>query len=907
MPWSTKRKPEFTDNTVKGGGYGAGLADARPRWTMDELLSEFLTETGEGLDQLDVELVRFEQEPNNAEMLNTIFRLVHTVKGTCGFLGLTRLAKLAHAAETLMGQYRDGAPVTVEGVSVILASIDRIKEILAGLERDGAEPLGSDADLIGRLQMLASGEPSPMAASGFAPFAGAEGPQQNGPLQATLDELERAWRAAPGPDPVRPAKELAGKGKGWVEADAREAPTRAQTVRVSVDTLEHLMTTVSELVLTRNQLLDLMRRTEESEFKSPLQRLSTVTAELQEGIMKARMQPIANAWQKLPRLVRELALELDKKIELDMAGGETELDRQVLEMIKDPLTHMLRNSADHGLEPPAERAKKGKPATGRIKLSAYQQGGFIVIEVADDGRGLDAQKIRAKAVENGLATQAEVDRLSDTDVHKFIFRPGFSTAEAISGVSGRGVGMDVVRNNIELIGGTVELKSSSPSGTTFTIKIPLTLAIMAALIVEAAGHRFAVPQYSVTELVRTGNASGHEVEMINDTPVLRLRDKLLPLLDLAQLLRLEGSGATLERVANSILTAVVIQVGARLFGVLVDSVFRTEEIVVKPMSSLLRDVGMFSGNTILGDGSVIMIIDPNALGALVGSVEGQAELASAAPAAKAVTTEDKTALLLFRAGSTAMKAVPVSLITRLEEIERDAIEHCNGEDVVQYRGVLMPLVYMHDETRGRACDVQPVLVFTEGGKPVGLAIDQIVDIVEERLEIELNTETPGVIGAAIVKGKAAEIIDVSHYLGRGLGHRLDPKQGMASREIRLLLVDDSQFFRNMLAPLLKASGYDVTLAASADEALALRDSGASFDLIISDLDMPGMDGIALAERIKADPKWQRIPLIALSSHSSPLLIEMSRAAGFASYVGKFDRQLLMATLQDFCRQWGAAA
>ncbi len=741
---------------------------------MDELLSEFLTETGEGLDQLDVELVRFEQEPNNAAMLNTIFRLVHTVKGTCGFLGLSRLAKLAHAAETLMGQYRDGAPVTVDGVSVILASIDRIKEILAGLERDGAEPLGSDADLIGRLQMLALGEPSGMAAGDYQPFGAAEGVQQNvPPLQATLDELERAWRAAPGPDPVEPVKELADNGIGAAEANARETQPRAQTVRVSVDTLEHLMTTVSELVLTRNQLLELVRRTGESEFKSPLQRLSTVTAELQEGIMKARMQPIANAWQKLPRLVRELSLELDKKIELDMAGGETELDRQVLEMIKDPLTHMLRNSADHGLEPPAERAKQGKPETGRIKLSAYQQGGYIVIEVADDGRGLDARKIRAKAIENGLATQAEVDRLSDADIYKFIFRPGFSTAQAISGVSGRGVGMDVVRNNIELIGGTVELKSSSPSGTTFTIKIPLTLAIMAALIVEASGQRFAIPQYSVIELVRTGNASGHDVELINDTAVVRLRDKLLPLLDLAQLLRLESSRTTLERVANLVLTVVVIQVGARLFGVLVDSVFRTEEIVVKPMSSLLRDVGMFSGNTILGDGSVIMIIDPNALGSVVGAVEGQADLASAAPTVEAATTENKTALLLFRAGSSAMKAVPLSLITRLEEIERDTIEHCNGEDVVQYRGALMPLVYMQDEARGRADGVQPVLVFTEGGKPVGLAIDEIVDIVEERLEIELKTEAPGVIGAAIVKGKAAEIIDVSHYLGHGLGHRLE--------------------------------------------------------------------------------------------------------------------------------------
>jgi len=879
---------------------------------MDELLAEFLTETGEGLDQLDVELVRFEQEPNNAEMLNTIFRLVHTVKGTCGFLGLNRLAKLAHAAETLMGQYRDGAPVTVEGVSVILASIDRIKQILTGLDRDGAEPPGSDADLIGRLQMLALGEPGLMPMSAYETLGAVPGAAEGArrdlpPVQAALDELERAWRAAPGPDLAESARELASNGAGAVEVNARETQARAQTVRVSVDTLEHLMTTVSELVLTRNQLLDLVRRTGESEFKSPLQRLSTVTAELQEGIMKARMQPIANAWQKLPRLVRELSLELDKKIEIDMTGAETELDRQVLEMIKDPLTHMIRNSADHGLEAPAERVEKGKPQTGRIRLGAYQQGGYIVIEVADDGRGLDVQKIRAKAIENGLATPAELDRLSDIDIYKFIFRAGFSTAQALSGVSGRGVGMDVVRTNIELIGGTVELKSTSPAGTIFTIKIPLTLAIMAALIVAAAGHRFAIPQYSVVELVRTGMASGHQVELINDTAVLRLRDKLLPLLDLAQLLELEGAQAIFERLANNILTVVVIQVGARLFGVLVDSVFRTEEIVVKPMSSLLRHVGMFSGNTILGDGSVIMIIDPNALGSIVGSIDGQAEAVNAVTATATVVEEDKTALLLFRAGSSTMKAVPISLITRLEEIDLGAIERCNNEDVVQYRGALMPLVYLQAEPKARDDGVQPVLVFTEGGRPVGLAIDQIVDIVEERLDIELKTEAPGVIGAAIIKGKAVEIVDVSHYLGRGLGERLAPKPGAANREIRLLLVDDSQFFRNMLSPLLKASGYNVTLAASADEVLALKDGGAMFDLIVSDLDMPGMDGIVLAERIKADPRWEKIPLIALSSYSNPRLVEKSRAAGFMSYVGKFDRQTLMSTLQDCCRQWGVAA
>jgi two-component system, chemotaxis family, sensor kinase CheA len=864
---------------------------------MDELLGEFLTETNEGLDQLDVELVRFEQDPNNAEMLNTIFRLVHTVKGTCGFLGLARLAKLAHAAETLMGQYRDGAPVTVEGVSVILKSIDRIKQILEGLERDGVEPQGSDADLIGKLQALALSEEAV-----FAPGeAGLEDDRLS--VHAALDDLERAWRAAPGPEEHFELPELDGSG----DANPRESHARAQTVRVSVDTLEHLMTTVSELVLTRNQLLDLVRRTGESQFKSPLQRLSTVTAELQEGIMKARMQPIANAWQKLPRLVRELSLELDKKIDLDMIGADTELDRQVLEMIKDPLTHMIRNSADHGIESPAERVRNGKSEVGRIKLSAYQQGGYIVIEVADDGRGLDAERIRAKAHETGLASLSELDRLNDSDTFKFIFRPGFSTANAVSSVSGRGVGMDVVRNNIELIGGTVELKSTSQAGTTFVIKIPLTLAIMAALIVEAAGHRFAIPQFSVVELVRTGNTSSHRVEVINDTAVLRLRDKLLPLLDLAQLLKLEDAGTTFDRIADKVLTAVVIQTGARLFGVLVDCVFRTEEIVVKPMSSLVRHVSMFSGNTILGDGSVIMIIDPNALGSSAGALDVQAEAVKSFAASAQAATENKTALLLFRAGTPSLKAVPLSLITRLEEIPLSSIERCNGEDVVQYRGALMPLVYVETEAGKGGDDVQPVLVLTEGDFHVGLAVDEIVDIVEAQLTIELEAEAPGIIGAAIVKGKAVEMVDVSHYLRRGLGQRLAGKAEEALRAVRLLLIDDSQFFRSMLAPLLAARGYEVTLAGSAEEALALKDKGVVFDLIVSDLDMPGMDGIALAERLKADPTWGKTPLIALSSHSNPRLIERSRAAGFVNYVGKFDRQKLIHAIEDCCRQWGAAA
>ena len=861
---------------------------------MDELLGDFLAETGERIDLLEPELVRFEREPNNAEMLNAIFRLVHTIKGTCGFIGLQRLAKLAHAAETLMGQYRDGAPVTVESVSVILASLDRIKLILAGLEELGAEPPGSDDDLIGRLERLALTQAGVTQRPVDFSYLGEIGrPLQQG--EVSLEDLERAWLAAPGPD-----------GPAVPEFANRDLPTRSHTVRVGVDMLENLMTTVSELVLTRNQLLDLVRKNGKSEFKAPLQRLSTVTAELQEGIMKARLQPIANAWQKLPRLVRELSLDLGKSIDLELEGGETELDRQVLDLIKDPLTHMVRNAADHGIESSEERVKAGKPATGHITVRAGQEGGSIVIEVEDDGRGLSPAKIRYKALASHLTTQAELDRLSDYDVYKFILRPGFSTAGEVTEVSGRGVGMDVVRANIELIGGTIELKSTSGAGTVFRIKIPLTLAIMPALIVSAGAQRFAIPQFSVVELVRVGGSSEHKVERINKTPVLRLREKLLPLLDLAELLGLDEAGWEKNGSGDIALTVILMQMGPKVFGVLVESVFHAEDLVVKPMSSMLREIGMFSGNAILGDGSVIMIIDPNALGNAIAAVDlPEDKDLSAADETEALNVT-ATSLLIFRASTPVLKAVPLSLITRLEEFEAETIERMNGDDLVQYRGALMPIVYFEGDRR-RNDGMQPVLVFTEADRPVGLAVDEIVDIVEEPLTIEIATDRPGMIGAAIVRGKATEIVDVSHYLAKGIGVRLKQGQLAGERDIAVLLVDDSQFFRNMLAPLLEASGYRVTAAGSAEEALVLKEKGVSFDLIISDLEMPGIDGLAFAEQLKGDAAWGDIPLIALSSYGSPKLIERTLKAGFVSHVGKFDRKGLMDTLEECCKKWGRAA
>jgi two-component system chemotaxis sensor kinase CheA len=863
---------------------------------MDDLLREFVTETNESLDVVDVELVRFEQEPNNSKILDNVFRLVHTIKGTCGFLGLPRLEALAHAAEALMGKFRDGAPATSDTVTLVLATIDRIKEILTALEHEHREPEGSDEDLIAELEKMVvqverdGAEPASGKTVGTLTSQILERPLLPG--EDTLDELERAFREAAVEPPARRTEQIK---PGAAPSDEENGKAANQSIRVGVDMLEHLMTTVSELVLTRNQLLEIVRRHEDSEFKAPLQRLSNVTAELQEGVMKARMQPIGNAWQKLPRIVRDLCNELGKQIDLEMHGAETELDRQVLDLIKDPLTHMVRNSADHGLESPEERRAAGKPQRGQIRLSAYHEGGHIIIQIADDGRGLDTERIKTKAVAQGLISEAEIQRLSEGQIHKYIFVPGFSTASKVTSVSGRGVGMDVVRNNIDQIGGTIDVKSVPGEGSSFTIKIPLTLAIVSALIVESAGERFAIPQIAVVELVRARANSDHRIERIKDTPVLRLRNKLLPLLHLRKLLNITD-GQELDPENGFI---VVMQVGSQTFGIVVDGVFHTEEIVVKPMSTKLRHINMFSGNTILGDGAVIMIIDPNGISQSVGnSMSAQSDMMDENAAARVSGSEQLTSLLVFHAGSTQPKAVPLALVTRLEEIAAEKIELSNGRHMVQYRDHLMPLVSMAGVTV-RSEGVQPILVFVDDGRSMGLVVDEIVDIVEESLNIEVASAQEGLLGSAVIKGQATEVIDVGYFLPMAFADwftRKDMQRSSLTQEV--LLVDDSAFFRNMLAPVLKAAGYNVRTATNASEGLNILRAGKQFNVILTDIEMPDMNGFEFAEAIRADQRNNETPIIALSSLVSPAAIERGRQVGFHDYVAKFDRPGLIAALKE---------
>ncbi|WP_029007424.1 chemotaxis protein CheW [Azospirillum halopraeferens] len=916
---------------------------------MDDLLSEFLTETNENLSVLDVELVRLEQNPNNPELLSNIFRLVHTIKGTCGFLGLPRLEKVAHASENVLGKFRDGElTINPEAVSLILQALDAIKGLLAVLEATEAEPPGDDLPLIERLNACAEGK---LAAASAAPPPPPPPPEPVAPAVAaadadrvSLEELEAAWNAAPGPsgtaltpvaaesapadDPAQdlvvpepetapaaapsrmpvPAAAQANGGGDDVRDQPKESAVAAQTIRVNVDLLENLMTMVSELVLTRNQLLQILRSQKESEFAAPLQRLNHVTSELQEGVMKTRMQPIGNAWAKLPRLVRDLAHELGKKIDLQMLGADTELDRQVLELIKDPLTHMVRNSADHGLETPAERLKAGKSETGRVTLNAYHEGGHIIIEIQDDGKGLAIDKIKAKALQNGITTEAELAAMSDQQIIQFIMKPGFSTATKVTSVSGRGVGMDVVKTNIEKIGGTVEIKSQQGRGSTFVIKIPLTLAIVSALIVECAGERFAIPQISVVELVRAAADSEHTIERLKGTPVLRLRNRLLPLVSLQELLRLEDEEGKTKTDDETFI--VVTQVGTYTFGIMVDRVFDTEEIVVKPVAPILRHIEMFSGNTILGDGSVIMILDPNGIASATGEMAmGSEAVTKEAMAVQASRNEDKMALLLFRAGAGAPKAVPLSLVARLEDVDLTAVEMSNGLPVVQYRGKLMPLVPIDPAfilgNEGR----QPVLVFADGDRSMGLIVDEIVDIVEEKLVVQLTAERPGLMGSAIIAGKATEVIDAGFFLTQAYKDWFGSSSDAFEEEKtqRVLLVDDSPFFRNLLTPLLSVAGYDVTAVENATDALALCEAGETFDVIVSDIEMPGMSGFDFAQAIRRGSRWQDVPLVALSSHATPRDLDRGRQAGFTDYVAKFDRDALLYTLQQtLSEQKGAA-
>jgi two-component system chemotaxis sensor kinase CheA len=788
---------------------------------MDDVVKDFLVESYENLDRMDRDFVELEKNPSK-ETLGSIFRAVHTIKGTCGFLGFSKLESVAHAGESLMSLLRDGALQVNQPITdALLAMVDAVREMLASIEATESEGERDDSALIETLHALQSGEAnaSPAEAPQTTPESPSAAPSvalenmsiddlerllderaksvsqpapeaklgellvQKG--ETTAEQVEQALAQQSNGDPRRIGEILVQQGAVKPAAVLETIQAQGEvktavsdsTIRVDVGLLDKLMNLVGELVLARNQILQYTSTQEDSAFVATSQRLNLITTELQENVMKTRMQPIGNLWSKLPRVVRDLANACGKQVRVEMEGKETELDKTLIEAIKDPLTHMVRNSVDHGVESPEVRAANGKAAEGVLSLKAYHEGGQVNIEITDDGAGLDPERIKEKALQKGLISSEHAARMGEREMINLIFMPGFSTAEKVTNVSGRGVGMDVVKTNIEKIGGTVDVQSKKGQGTTLKIKIPLTLAIIPALVVTSSGDWYAIPQVNLLELVRLEGAQAQKgIETIHGAPVHRLRGNLLPLVYLNSELKVSArrtaDGASRPTSEHQTINIVVLQADDRQFGLVVDEINDTEEIVVKPLGKQLKGVTGYSGATIMGDGSVALILDVLGI-AQRARVVSEVRERALVDKLEALQEESKRrrSFMLFEVGKNGRLVMPLSMVERLEEFPRNEVERSGGQEVVQYRGEIMPLINLQEVLGYAACEITDdssplqVLVYSEQGRCVGMVVERILDIVEEAVAVERKVQRKGISGSLVVQDRVTDLLDVSGFIG----------------------------------------------------------------------------------------------------------------------------------------------
>jgi two-component system chemotaxis sensor kinase CheA len=743
---------------IKGLGAlcaGVVIPAGRMSGRMDELTREFLIESQEGLDRMEHCLTDLEERPQDAELIGEIFRSVHTIKGTTGFLGFKRLEKLAHAGENLLGLLREGKLTAGNPIITgLLQLLDGLRSILKTIEADGGEGEGDDEVLIGWLQELQSPahelakQPAHAHAglhSATAPPAEAVAePPPAAPKPAHLEPVE------PGPAPRSPAEATDAPARPRIQATAAES-----TLRVDVTLLNRMMNLVGELVLTRNQILQATSTNPEMTLLS--RRLDMVTADLRESVMKARMQPVSNIFSKMPRIVRDLSQSLGRRVRLHVEGQDTELDKSLLEAIKDPLTHAVRNSLDHGIEPPEIRLASGKDPEGTLKLKASQEGSHVIIEVSDDGAGISVVKIRQKAIERGLITANRAAQLGERELLQLIFLPGFSTAAVVTNVSGRGVGMDVVRTNVEKIGGKVEIDSRAGKGTTLRMRIPLTLAIIPALIVRSINQSFAIHQGALSELVHIPpEQAAAAIEWIENAPLYRLRGKLLPLIFLDRLL-VPGVEHAINTERGAYIA--VLDADGRRFGLVVDGLADPEEIVVKPLSGVLKNIGLFSGATVLGNAELALILDPGLIAQKVG-VNLSEEEAARAEDGETGGANALEYLLVEAAGHHA--AIPLPDVLRIEQLPLNRIEYMGNRPVLNFQGHLLPV----EDSGGVLAAAQGnpqakiiVVVCREQNRHVGIAVSHVLDVAAgSDLFVAGTDQHTG--GVTLLKSRVTGVVDL---------------------------------------------------------------------------------------------------------------------------------------------------
>ncbi len=886
--------------------------------TMDEdILQDFLVEAKESIEKLEELFVELEEDRGNVEILRELFRTMHSLKGAAGFFGFKTLEGIAHFSEDILSKLRDGEiEVTEEIVDILLRATDFIKLIIAHIEEHKTEPV--DDNILEFLVELSN------FADKIKKGAVPKGEKKETPKEEAKKE-EKAEETKPAEESEETKKEEKpeeSKGEAKEEVKKEEKPeektppapkttpkkdekkgpvptphvTLTEThIKVDVKLLDQLMNLAGELVLARNRVVQLAQKIQDPELLRSVQTLSLVTTDLQEAIMKTRMQPIGVVFNKFPRIVRDLARALNKKVRLFLEGTETELDRSIIDAIKDPLTHLVRNAIDHGIEPPDVRVQVGKPPEGKLVLRAYQEGGQVIIEIEDDGKGIDIEKIRQKAIEKGFMTPEEAQRASEKELLALIFKPGFSTAEKVTQVSGRGVGMDVVKTNIEKLGGSIEINTVKGQGTTVRVKIPLTLAIIPALIVTSKEYRYAIPQVNLKELVSID--SSKDILKIGDTEFYRLRGEIIPVLRLSRILKLEEEDGNGSKDKN----LVILTTGERYIGLLVDKIFDSEEIVVKPLGKWFKNIPIYSGATIMGDGKLALILDVVGLSKYIGLKVEEIDRALKEEKMKKVGGEETQFVLLFNVGEETL-AIPLALIARLDKIKAEELQFIGGKEVIVYKGKVIPVVRLENYLPLQGLppqDFYSVLFFTEKEKTCAILASDIVDVLETTLEVEEGLYNhPGILGHKIIKDRTVLFIDIYKVIEMYDPEWFSTPVKEEEKQIRILLAEDSPFYRNMIANYLVAAGFEVETAENGKRALEKLKADPKFDIVITDLEMPEMDGFELIKAIRSEETLRNIPILVLTSLKGEDIERKVMELGANAYEVKLEREKVLARIKE---------
>jgi two-component system chemotaxis sensor kinase CheA len=897
-----------------------------------ELISEFVVESREHLADIENQLLAIEAAGANADvgLVNTVFRAIHSIKGAAGFLGLSTVGQLAHDLENVLNLVRNFQLVPDAAVTdILLRSADKLRSMLDDIDHSNEADI---AEYVNSLQAIVAGMVAEDAHAGSPASAPSDTPTVAGAgegYHAGASEWEPTITAAPQCDPVvqtasaglpgdnvrplatscpsqtpaagPPQNTEVPRGSAATSAAPAAGAIAESNVRVSVNVLDRLMNLAGELVLSRNQLMQTIASSDHVALGTVAARVNQVTSELQETIMQTRLQPIGAIFGRFPRVVRDLSNALGKSCQLIIEGQEVELDKSIIEAVGDPLTHLIRNAVDHGIESAEARANCGKPVVGTVTLRAFHQAGKVNIQISDDGRGMDIARIKEKAVAKGLLSPDQAHDMSDREALQLIFRPGFSMAERVTEVSGRGVGMDVVKTNIERLGGTVTIDTQLGAGSTIHVRLPLTLAIIPSLIVRCAGRRYALPQSSIRELVRVkASDAAARIERIKRAEVFRLRGDLLPIIRLNAALDLDTANE-----AESALNIIVVEAGHLRYGLVVDGLCDSEEIVVKPLGRHMKGCSCLAGATILGDGNVALILDITGIAAHCQLFIPEEATSTEDTADE--STSDRYDLLLFRNHPLEQFAVSMDMVARLERVRVDQIDSVGGKQILQYRGGVLPLLSLEDYIGCKPRDEMAkvyVVVFPAARREVGLIVPELIDIRSVTAEIDTTTfREPGISGSLVQDDKTVRLVDLqelTHNAHPEWYASMTPPALADNRAHRVLIAEDSDFFRKQLCNFLETEGYDVV--GCEDGAVAwqvLQDPHNKFDLVVTDIEMPNMDGLELTRNIRSEPRLVDLPVVAVTSLAGEEDVRRGKQVGVNEYHIKLDRDQLVSTVARF--------